>query len=99
MRTIWLVNGDNNSKYDLHRWWNIQAFNSKEDAERFIIEKNEEYYSDMARQNELNKRWGEGVITEEERYECLGIEDKWRHIVDFTDPKKEWYIDVIQFQE
>ena len=99
MRTIYLVNGQNDMTYEDFRWWNIQAFASKEDAERFIIEKNEEYYRDMMRVCELEDKWDEGVITNEERDELTAINKKWMLIVEHNDPKTEWYIAEIQFQE
>lgn len=100
MRTIYLVNGQNDMMYEDFRWWNIQAFASKEDAERFIIEKNEEYHRDMARKDELDDKWYEnGIISDEEKDEFRSIIEKWRRIVDRNGPKHEWYIVEIQFQE
>lgn len=82
MRTIYLACGDNHENYDLHRWWNIQDFNSKEDAERFIIEKQEEYLRDMMRIYELDDRRDIGAITDEEKAEYSEIVNKWHKIVD-----------------
>ena len=99
MRTIYLVNGQNDMMYEDFRWWNIQAFASKEDAERFIIEKNEEYNEDMKRFNELDDKGYKSDLTDEEYAEYRRIRDKWRRIVDRHDPETEWYIAEIQFQE
>ena len=99
MRTIYLVNGTNNESYEDFRWWNIQAFNSREDAERFIIEKTEEYRRDMTRRDELDDKGYESDLTDEEYAEYCSIRNKWMRIVDSTDPEYEWYIEEIQFQE
>ena len=99
MRTIYLVNGQNDMTYEDFRWWNIQAFASKEDAERFIIEKQEEYLRDEKRRCELDDKWYEGVITDEEKAEYSDIGKKWMRIVYHYDPKTEWYIEEIQFQD
>lgn len=100
MRTIYLVNGQNDMTYEDFRWWNIQAFASKEDAERFIIEKQEEYLKDEKRLEELDDEWyrNDG-LTDEKKAEWLAIRKKWRGMVDHDDPKTEWYIKEIQFQE
>ena len=100
MRTIYLVCGDNREKYaEDHRWWNIQAFNSKEDAERFIVEKQEEYCRDMKRRDEIEDRWDRGDIADGEKAEYGYIATKWNKIVYTLDPEREWYIKEIQFQE
>lgn len=99
MRTIYLVMGANKEPYEYCRYWNIQAFASKEDAERFIIEKQEEYLKDEKRRCELDDKWYEGVITDEEKAEYSDIGKKWMSIVDRDDPEREWYIKEIQFQE
>lgn len=99
MRTIYLVNGRNGMTYEDFRWWNIQAFASKEDAERFIAEKQEEYVDDMSRLTEIHDKWCDDTITEEEKDEYTYLEDKWEYTVERTDPEHEWYIAEIQFQE
>ena len=99
MRTIYLVNGRNDMMYEDLRWWNIQAFASREDAERFIVEKQEEYDDDMSRLTEIHNKWYDDTITEEEKDEYTYLEDKWKYTVERTDPKHEWYISEIQFQE
>ena len=99
MRTIYLVNGQNDMSYEEYRWWNIQAFSSKEDAEQFIIEKQEEHHKDTTRLYELEDKWDENVITDEEKAECRSIAEKWRYLVQHWDPEHEWYISEIQFQE
>lgn len=99
MRTIYLVCGTNHGDYEEYRCWNVQAFNFKEDAERFIIEKQEEYRRDMIRIDELNDKWDNGAITDEEKAECFGILNEWYKIVDTFDPEHEWYVSEIQFQE
>lgn len=99
MRTIYLVNGQNDMGYEDYRWCNVQAFASKEDAERFIIEKQEEYLKDEKRRCELDDKWYEGVITDEEKDEYRHIADKWMRITYHYDPKTEWFIEEIQFQE
>lgn len=99
MRTIYLVNGQNDMNYEDYRWWNVQAFASKEDAERFIIEKEEEYQSDMMRILDLEDKWDEGVITDEEKDEISHLDKKWQFIVEDVSPKNGWSIAEIQFQE
>ena len=99
MRAIYLVNGKNDMEYEDFAWWNVQAFNSREDAERFIIEKQEEYLRDEMRRDELDDKWRKGVITEEEKDEYRHIADKWMRIIYHYDPKTEWFIEEIQFQE
>lgn len=99
MRTIYLVNGQNNMAYEDFRWWNVQAFASKEDAERFIIEKNEEYNRDIVRIRDLEDKWDDGVITDEEKDELRYLDRKWELIVEDISPKNGWYIEEIQFQE
>lgn len=99
MRTIYLVMGANKEPYEYCRYWNVRAFASKEDAERFIIEKQEEYLRDEKRRCELDDKWYEGVITDEEKAEYSDIGNKWMSIVDRDDPEHEWYIKEIQFQE
>lgn len=104
MCTIYLVNWDNQESYEDHHWGNIQAFNSKEDAERFIIKKNEEYHRDKTRMDELYDIWFDrrvtgGKLTDEEDAEYNALRDKWLHLVNKYDPETEWYIAEIQFQE
>lgn len=100
MRTIYLVNGQNNMNYEDYRWWNVQAFDSKEDAERFIVEKNEEYLKDEERINELDDKWYEyGNISDEEKVELSALRKKWECVVYDGSPSREWYIEEIQFQE
>lgn len=100
MRTIYLVIGQNDMDYEDYGWWNIQAFASKEDAEQFIVEKNEEYHRDMARKDELDDKWCEyGTISDEEKDEHRSIIEKWTNMVYHYDPETEWYIGEIQFQE
>ena len=100
MRTIYLVNGRNDMMYEDFRWWNVQAFASREDAERFIVEKNEEYLKDEARIDELDDKWFEyGNISDEEKVELSALRKKWSHITWHDGPEHEWYISEIQFQE
>ena len=74
---VYVVQADNCEEYEDFEHWTEGVFSSKELADQYIEKEKIRYDSDQARINELEERYCEYRITDEERCELSRLKAYW----------------------
>lgn len=74
---VYVVQADNCEAYEDYWYWMEGVFSSKELAEQYIEKEKARYDSDIARIDELNERYCEDQLSDEELCELSSLNNYW----------------------